>query len=240
MAWPSPRATGRSAIVLLAAALLLPGMSCTPLEPTHRESPTAGGTGVTHTVEKGETLWRISQLYNVPVAVITEVNHLTGQTIRAGERLFIPFGSLAAGTVGYAGRTTSQILFPGVSSRAFLRPVEGRVVTRFGDIRGDVMTKGIEILTTENAPVIASKEGTVSFESDSVKGYGRMIIIDHAGGYQTVYAFNSNNLVAKGERVRAGARIASAGTSGRTKDPMLHFEIRRNHEPVDPESLLRT
>jgi murein DD-endopeptidase MepM/ murein hydrolase activator NlpD len=142
-----------------------------------------------------------------------------------------------------AGKITADTLYPPNIARRtfgirFSRPVSGRITTRFGEVSDGVKSKGIDIETQMNVPVRASKEGRVSFVSESVKGYGKMIIIDHAGGYQTVYAFNSRNLVTKGQKVKQKEVIAHAGTSARTQRPGLHFEIRKDHEPLNPEAFL--
>jgi len=203
--------------------------------------------GSYHTVSKGETLWRISKIYNVPVQVLQEVNRLSGNVIQIGDKLLIPVivgasqvamgaGSAAVGV----GITAARMFTPRLTgANQFMWPVRGSVMTRFGEVRDDVRTKGIDIATQVNEPVKASRAGRVSFVSDSVKGYGKMIIVDHSQGYQTVYAYNSQNLVKKGQRVRQGDVIANAGVSSRTRQPALHFEIRRNHQPLNPQSLLK-
>jgi len=212
-------------------------------------APTPAAGGVYHTVQNGETLWRISKIYNVPVDVIKQANRLVSDTVNAGNRLFIPavtgIGVLADATVAQAGRvlvpasSTPVATCPGGCGGNFLWPVRGRVLTRFGVTVNDVTTKGIDIASALNQPVAASKSGTVSFVSESVKGYGKMIIIDHSNSFQTVYAYNNQILVTKGQRVAQGQKIAESGISSRDQQPSLHFEIRRAHEPINPEPLLR-
>ncbi len=214
--------------------------------PSATSSVPAGSRGGYHTVQKGETLWRISKLYNVPVAAIKQANRIVGDSIDTGARLFIPamtgVGALADATVAQAGRVLAPA--PAVRTYAgseahFLWPVRGRVATRFGVMEDGVTTKGIDVTSPLNNPVAASKSGTVSFVSDSVKGYGKTIIIDHSNSFQTVYSYNNQILVTKGQRVRQGETIAHSGVSSRDQQPALHFEIRRAHEPLNPETLLR-
>jgi lipoprotein YgeR len=200
--------------------------------------------GTYHIVQKGETLWRISKIYNVPVEVIKEVNNVIATTIQAGERLFIP-AAIAMGSVAIeAGRMTAQTIYPPNISKKYFKsgfvwPIEGRIVTRFGTIQDNVRSKGIDIETGLDQPIRASQNGRVSFVSESVKGYGKMIIVDHSYSFQTVYAYNSKNLVKNGQRVKQGDTIARTGISSRTQKPGLHFEIRKNHDPLNPEGLLR-
>ena len=67
-----------------------------------------------------------------------------------------------------------------------------------------------------------------------MKGYGKIIIIDHGDGYQSVYAYNSLNLVKNGDYVKQNQVIAKAGKGGRAVTPSLHFEIRKKDKPRNP------
>lgn len=113
-------------------------------------------------------------------------------------------------------------------------PVKGPILSRFGDPKGDIVNKGIDIQASFGSPVRAAQEGHVSFVSERLKGFGRIIVLDHRDGFQTVYAHNSENLVRSGEFVKAKRVIARLGSSGRAATPYLHFEVRRNYRPVDP------
>jgi len=199
---------------------------------SYSNSSRAGGQY--HTVQKGETLWRISKLYAVPVAMIQQANQLATNTIKAGKKLWIPSISHSG------GRMTTKYIKPSLMRKGdFSWPTEGSIVVRFGQTHESVLAKGIDIVTKSNAPILASKEGKVSFVSDSVKGYGKMIVIDHRNDYQTVYAYNAQNLVNEGQAVRRGQRIATAGIPSGTRQPTLHFEIRRNHQALNPEMFIR-
>ena len=129
------------------------------------------------------------------------------------------------------------------AAERFLRPLAGRLSSAFG-MRDDPIDgvrrhhNGIDIAAEQGSPVAAAGDGRVSFSGPS-PGYGNLLVIEHADGYQTRYAHNANNLVRKGEAVRAGQVVASVGDSGRATGPHLHFEVRRSGEPLDPLALLR-
>ena len=85
--------------------------------------------------------------------------------------------------------------------------------------------------------IIATKDGTVilsSLESESGTGYGNYIIIDHGGGYSSLYGHCSQLLVSRGQTVKRGQIIAKVGSTGWSTGPHLHFEIRYNGSTVDP------
>ena len=65
-------------------------------------------------------------------------------------------------------------------------------------------------------------------------GYGNVVIVQHGGGYVTVYGHNERNLVYDGERVARGEQIAELGATGRASGPNLHFEVRYNNHPQNP------
>ena len=65
-------------------------------------------------------------------------------------------------------------------------------------------------------------------------GYGLYVIIDHGGGYRTVYAHCNKIMVTKGQKVSKSDIIALAGNTGNSRGPHLHFEIRLNGKSVNP------
>ena len=79
----------------------------------------------------------------------------------------------------------------------------------------------------------ASAAGTVVYSGDGLKGYGELIIVKHDDRWLSAYGHNRKRLVAEGEQVNAGQKIAEIGRNDRNEQ-VLHFEIRSNGRPVNP------
>ncbi len=120
-------------------------------------------------------------------------------------------------------------------------PVRGRVVTRFGASRGEGMppAHGLLIEAPEGSAVRAVAHGRVAF-ADWLRGFGLLIIIDHGGGYMSLYGHNQSLYKDTGETVEAGETIASVGASGGQAQNGVYFEIRQKGQPVDPLAWCRT
>lgn len=118
----------------------------------------------------------------------------------------------------------------------------GRVTSPFGT-RQDPFTgrpefhTGIDIGAAEGTAVHAARDGEIS-ETGADEVLGKYVIIDHPGGYQTVYGHLSVIGVTMNQRVNAGDVIGAVGESGRATGPHLHFEVRRRGRVTDPFPLL--
>nr|WP_227519873.1 peptidoglycan DD-metalloendopeptidase family protein [Mangrovitalea sediminis] len=99
------------------------------------------------------------------------------------------------------------------------------------------VNKGIDIAGQLGDPVHAAADGEVVYAGSGLLGYGELVIINHNEHYLSAYAHNSKILVKEGERIRAGQVIARMGATG-AKRVELHFEIRRDGQPVNPERYL--
>lgn len=139
-----------------------------------------------------------------------------------------------------AARTASLGNSPGT----FAWPVPGqnRITSDFGPrtnpiTRRQETHRGIDIGAPSGTRIIAAADGYVRLAAWH-GGYGLTVIIDHAGGYSTLYAHNSRNLVSVGQRVNRGDHIANIGSTGQSTGPHLHFEIRRNGTAINPRPLV--
>lgn len=128
------------------------------------------------------------------------------------------------------------------SSEGFLRPGYGPVTDDFGPRINPVtgaagFHRGVDFADPYGASVYASKSGVVAY-SGWMSDFGNVIIIDHGGGVQTLYAHNSELLVSSGQAVSQGEVIAYVGSTGMSTGPHIHFEIRINGQAVNPWNYL--
>ncbi|KNE76502.1 Lipoprotein NlpD [Candidatus Burkholderia crenata] len=113
-------------------------------------------------------------------------------------------------------------------------PAQGNVITKFGE--GG--SKGIDIGGKLGEPVKAAAAGRVVYAGSGLRAYGQMIIVKHSNDFLTAYAHNSKLLVKEDDAVRQGAPIAEMGTGPNNK-PLLHFELRKSGQAVDPVPSLK-
>ena len=92
---------------------------------------------------------------------------------------------------------------------------------------------GLDVAVASDSYIRAAGGGTVVDVGEDVV-YGRFVVIDHGGGYATLYGHASSNLVTLGQVVRERQVIALSGSTGRSTAPHLHFEVLVDGEPVDP------
>lgn len=111
----------------------------------------------------------------------------------------------------------------------------GYITGRYGESRPGHFHSGIDIdgYGHDGAAIVAAGSGTVIYSGYS-NGYGNYVMIDHGGGYVTLYGHNSGNAVSVGQWVNAGETIAYLGATGNASGTHCHFEIRINGGTVDP------
>jgi murein DD-endopeptidase MepM/ murein hydrolase activator NlpD len=99
---------------------------------------------------------------------------------------------------------------------------------------------GIDFAANSGTAIYAAESGTV-IVAQRMSGYGNTVIIDHGNGLWTLYAHirNGGILVNAGDVVKKGQKIAEVGSTGNSTGPHLHFEVRLNEKPVDPDNYLR-
>ena len=265
--YPSqPRGFKIKAAVLAALILFLAGACVEKKTGGEVRNPPAGGSqnngktqihgaGVWHTVEPGQTLWRICKAYGVDMEKVIKENRIQAPAeITVGDQIFIPGARkqlkvepaptlVSAGKVnpgaqpGKSGSSDPPDRFPpeaNFGSGKLLWPVDGgQVFSPFG-MRNGQFHEGVDICAPEGTDIFAAEDGKVVYSSDRIRGYGNMIVIKHAGNLSTIYAHNRKNLASEGDFVRRGQKIAEIGKTGNATGPHLHFEVRVGKEAVDP------
>jgi len=122
-------------------------------------------------------------------------------------------------------------------------PTKGEITDGFGrhkhpDFNSYTVSNGITIAAPQGADVRSVYDGQVIF-ADYFKGYGNMVIIDHGGGFFSLYAHTARIMKKVGTSVARNEVIASVGDADSTRGPMLYFEIRYQGKPVDPSRWLK-
>ncbi|MCP3055307.1 peptidoglycan DD-metalloendopeptidase family protein [Aurantimonas marianensis] len=121
----------------------------------------------------------------------------------------------------------------------FRWPVQGRVISRFGEKVGSRRNDGLNISVPRGTPVKAAENGVVIYAGDGLKEFGNTVLVKHDDGLVTVYGHADSISVERGAKVRRGQEVAKSGMSGDTDVPVLHFEVRKNSAPVDPTKYLQ-
>jgi murein DD-endopeptidase MepM/ murein hydrolase activator NlpD len=169
-----------------------------------------------HYVEKGETLFQISNIYGIPVEKIALANGIKDLShISVGQAIVIP------------GTVYSNIIWP----------VRGKISSYYGKRRGRGFHAGIDIVASKGTPIKAAADGLVIASGKGLDGfskYGRIVILDHGNGVRTIYAHNKKNNVRSGSCIRTGDVLGEVGDSGNATGPHLHFEIRKYGNPLNP------
>lgn len=194
--------------------------------------------GLRHRVVPGESLYRIGQAYGVSHQELARLNGIANpDRIEVGRVILVPHAKrelpvrVITPERARADRPSAREL---PSGRApFIWPVAGGEVSSGFGPRGESHHDGIDIRSPMGTAVRAARAGRVLY-SDRLPGYGNLIILDHGGGYASVYAHNRKNQVRTGDDVRQGEAVAEVGETGKTTGPNLHFEIRQDNVARNP------
>lgn len=120
------------------------------------------------------------------------------------------------------------------SGMRMIRPVEGRVALAFNKTSGSGRNDGVDFATQAGAPVKAAADGEVALVSKSLGGLGTIVLVRHDDELLTVYGRVDDVSVQKGDQVNAGQRIGVVSAATGSDEPLMHFEVRRGAESLDP------
>lgn len=219
-----------------------------------------------YTVQAGDTFSDIARRWGVDIASLGEANGIPSPyVIRIGQVLKRPelSGTPLPGTPKPRASATpttpvetpkavprpAPTLRPAPPPRPAIAPREsdaprlqwptaGAIVSHFRDRVSGIPSNGIDLIAHPGQKVRAAATGTVLYAGKEPERFGQLILIDHGGGFVTAYAYLGTMTVKEGQKVIAGERIALVGKSGEAKRPTVHFELRRNNVPRDPELYL--
>lgn len=202
-------------------------------------------------MKSGDTLSKIARQHNTSVSTLMRLNKLSNPNrIEKGQLLRISASGAAAASGSGAGATanrgsssaTGATRRPAVSSAASAAalkslkltwPADGSLTQRYNG----TSSKGLTLVNKAGTPVKAAAAGTVVYAGNRLRGYGNLVIVQHAGDFLSIYAHNDKLLVKEGQKVSQGQRLADMGSTDRN-GPGLYFELRYRGQPVDPTAAL--
>lgn len=220
-----------------------------------------------HVVREGETLYSIAWRYGRDYRELGNANGINAPyNIRPGQVLRLDVRGTVASGQRQPNRqpvaTASPASKPQASPKPQPKPMVSKAPDTSSPLRGQTQTvstiewrwphvgtvlanystagkvnKGVDIAGNPGDPIRAAASGNVVYAGSGLLGYGNLIIVNHNEHYLSAYAHNRKILVQEGEDVTAGQVIAELGSSGADR-PKLHFEIRKNGNPVDPSHYL--
>lgn len=123
---------------------------------------------------------------------------------------------------------------PKRASSRFLKPVRGKIISRYGAKKNGLHNDGINIAAARGTKVSAAENGVVVYAGNALKGSGNLILLRHENRWMTAYAHLDKMTVRQGQVIKRGAQIGTVGSSGAVSAPQLHFEIRRGTSALNP------
>jgi lipoprotein NlpD len=196
-----------------------------------------------HRVVHGESLYEIAWKYGLDYRYLAARNHLTspyilhtGQVLVLRGKAVMPAAPEVVTAASASHKTSTKNVSVSAADttpiKAWAWPAKGRILDSYS-----AKNKGLDIGGALGAPITATAKGEVVYAGNGLKGYGNLIIIKHNSVYLSAYAYAKRLLVREGQAVKQGQKIAEMGRAG-SGNVMLHFEIRRAGQPINPLSLL--
>ncbi|MBR6026866.1 MAG: peptidoglycan DD-metalloendopeptidase family protein [Neisseriaceae bacterium] len=238
------------------------GSSYTPPNSTYIPSNApVDPNAATHTVVYGDTVYNLSKRYQISADDLRAWNGIVDNNIHIGQILRVK-ANASIPTTTVANTYTQQPQQPvqpvaqqpaPVASTPATETTATNNTTQYGNLtwsrpvsaNNAVLTpfgtnnKGIEYGGKAGDPVYAAADGRVIYSGSSgLKGHGNLIVIQHNKAYISAYSNNDSIIAKQGETVKRGQKIANMGSSGANR-VQLHFEIRENGNPINPEKFIK-
>jgi len=197
-------------------------------------------TGTVHVVTAGDNIYTIAKKYQVDAQNIVNFpfNDFSDPDtfqLTPGQNLYVPNGTIEEKKPQQPGQQFYAKIQAGVQGTSnFIWPASGNISTY-----PVWYHMALDIANRAAPPIIAADTGTVTYTGCLGYGYGCHIIIDHANGYQTLYAHLSAIEVNAGQAVAKGQRIGVMGSTGRSTGTHLHFEVRTGGSLANPLNFLQ-
>jgi len=209
------------------------------------------GTGLMYTVAKGDTIKKIATKFKATEQQIAEFNSISGSSLAAGTKIFVPGGVKPAEPKPVTTRKPS--LFQSVVSKGsalsssnasasaagFIWPSSSHIVTQYFNPNHHAM----DIAGPWQTPTYAAQSGVViTSQCGWNGGYGCYVVIDHGNGIKTLYGHHSVLMVSVGDTVQRGQVLALMGNTGNVRGLTgihLHFEVIVNGVRVNPLGYIR-
>lgn len=115
-----------------------------------------------------------------------------------------------------------------------IKPVDGEIISKFGDIKDGISNDGINIKAPLGTKVKSAANGTVIYVGSKLEEYGNIVIVQHENGLITSYAHLKDIMAKNGTSVNSGDIIGTVGKTGDVTDSQLYFEVMKDKKPIDP------
>jgi len=216
-----------------------------------------------HVVKNGETLYSIARRYGRELKELAKRNNIhPPYIIKPGQKINLERlkgemveGKKSSKTVSHrkenvtkrkesvriGKKVTKKQKHTGASKIKWQWPYVGPILAKYssnakrkvGQSANLALNQGVDIAGQLGAPIFAAAEGEVVYVGNGLLGYGNLVIINHNETYLSAYAHNKRVFVREGQKVKRGQKITEMGVSEQ-QQVLLHFQIRRNGQPVDP------
>lgn len=127
-----------------------------------------------------------------------------------------------------------------IGSKKMIMPVDGKIISHYGDINDGIANDGINIKAKKGTDVVAAADGTIIYVGNKLdEEYGNVVIVQHDDGLITSYAHLDSAAVQKDAKIHAGDKLGTVGQTGDVNEPQLYFEVMKNKKPVNPSKYLK-
>jgi len=240
------------ALLALALLAVLSGCASSPA-PVADRGDRAAASGSRYTVQKGDTLYSIAWRAGLNWKTLASLNGIgppyriqQGQVLRlratpskprtaASPTQSAPKPAASRSKARTAKASPMPTPPPLKGPLRWAWPVSGTVERPFAG-SGAALNKGLDIQGAPGSVVRAAAPGVVVYAGAGLRGFSALIIVKHDDTWLSAYAHNAESLVKEGAPVAAGASLARLGRGAQGQ--RLHFELRRDGKPIDPQSVL--